>query len=72
MPYGQWEPSPKDILIDRVRRGQMTPEQAEVEAGKGSGQSRPIQIALILIRQDTVVVASHGSCVDSLANCRIR
>jgi hypothetical protein len=32
MAWEMWEPTPQDILIDRVRRGHMTPEQAEAEA----------------------------------------
>jgi hypothetical protein len=34
MPWEVWEPSPRDILIDRVRRGEMTPDQAEDEAAR--------------------------------------
>jgi hypothetical protein len=34
MPFGDWEPSLRDKLIDRVRRGQMTPEEAEAEAAR--------------------------------------
>src|SRR5450432_3463341 len=47
MPNGEWEPTPKDILIDRVRRGQMTPEQAEAEAaqqGFGPIATKPARI----------------------------
>lgn len=32
MSWEKWEPSPRDLLIDRVRRGQMTPIDAEDEA----------------------------------------
>jgi hypothetical protein len=32
MQWEKWEPSPEDILIDRVRRGEITPEEAEQEA----------------------------------------
>src|SRR4051812_29005411 len=38
MTNGHWEPSPRDVLIDRVRRGELTPQQAEDEAArKGFG-----------------------------------
>jgi hypothetical protein len=33
MPW-EWEPSPRDVLIDRVRRGQIGPDEAELEAKK--------------------------------------
>jgi hypothetical protein len=32
MQWQAWDPSPRDILIDRVRRGELTPEDAEQEA----------------------------------------
>src|SRR6516162_8545233 len=32
MQWPDWEPTPRDILIDRVRRGELTPEDAEQEA----------------------------------------
>lgn len=35
MPNETWEPQPRDILIDRVRRGEMTPDEAEAEAARG-------------------------------------
>jgi hypothetical protein len=39
MQWEIWEPSPRDILIDRVRRGEITPEEAEQEAeNRGFGQ----------------------------------
>lgn len=38
MNWEKWEPSPRDTLIDKVRRGQLTPKDAEAEAGaKGIG-----------------------------------
>jgi hypothetical protein len=36
--WENWEPNPRDILIDKVRRGQLTPKEAEAEAeAKGFG-----------------------------------
>ena len=34
MPHGEWEPSLRDILIDRVRRGEIAPDEAEAEAAQ--------------------------------------
>jgi hypothetical protein len=34
MVWEKWEPDARDILIDRVRRGQLSPEEAETEAAK--------------------------------------
>jgi hypothetical protein len=32
MQWEKWDPSPRDILLDRVRRGEITPDEAEREA----------------------------------------
>ena len=34
MDWEKWEPVARDILIDRVRRGKLSPEEAETEAAK--------------------------------------
>jgi hypothetical protein len=34
MQWEKWTPSPRDNLIDQVRRGQITPDEAELEAEK--------------------------------------
>jgi hypothetical protein len=34
MEWQKWEPDARDILIDRVRRGKLSPDEAEAEAAK--------------------------------------
>jgi hypothetical protein len=34
MKWDRWEPDQRDILLDQVRRGEITPNRAEQEAKK--------------------------------------